>query len=198
MVINESNMEFRFYEGVNAIKFDDTEFYRKAFNRLPGGKGVDIIAYSDDEIQLIEVKNCTGNEVENRWRISVDNRNIASAPRDLDVENRNSVDIEVVKKVASTISCLYGAWTESQMSEKAKELANFGKNMNQKSMLGDKKSLVVLLVLEGDFGSYSTSRSKKMIMSGIKNSIDSKLKWLKCRVEVVDSDTNRNHLFSIS
>lgn len=84
------------------------------------------------------------------------------------------------------------------MSEKAKELVDFGKNMNQKSMLGDKKSLVVLLVLEGDFGSYSVSRSKKMIMNGIKNSIDSKLKWLKCRVEVVDSDTNRNHLFSIS
>ena len=197
MVICESEMEFEFFEGVTAIKFDDTDFYRKSFNRLPGGKGVDIIAFTDDEIQLIEVKNCAGAETENRWRISVNNSNIDSAPRELDVENRNSVDIEVAKKVATTITCLYGAWTKSQMSEMALELVDYGKNMNQKSLLSDRKSLVVLLVLEGDFGRYYSTRSKKMIMDRIKSSIDAKLKWLKCRVEVVDSNTNRNHLFSI-
>ena len=52
MVINESELEFVFNEGVNAIKFDDTEFYRKSFNRLPGAKGVDIIAHSNNEIQM--------------------------------------------------------------------------------------------------------------------------------------------------
>ena len=57
-----------------------------------------------------EIKNCLGHEAENRWRTSTDNRKLDSAPRDLDVENRDSFDIEVVKKVAMTILCLFGAW----------------------------------------------------------------------------------------
>lgn len=199
MVINESELEFVFNEGVNAIKFDDTEFYRKSFNRLPGAKGVDIIAHSNNEIQLIEVKNCTGHEPENRWRINVNNSKLTNAPRELDVENRNSLDIEVAQKVAMTISCLFGSWTNSEINDTAAILANMGKSMNQKSLLSDRKSLVVLLILEGDFGGEGEpkSRSKKMIMGRIKSSIADKLKWLKCRVEVVDSNTNRNHLFSI-
>ena len=62
MEINESNLTFSFADGTTVIKFDNTDFYRKVFNKLPGSKGVDIIADSNDMLQLIEIKNCTGHE----------------------------------------------------------------------------------------------------------------------------------------
>ena len=80
MEINESNLTFSFADGTTVIKFDNTDFYRKVFNKLPGSKGVDIIADSNDMLQLIEIKNCTGHESENRWRISIDNSKLSSAP----------------------------------------------------------------------------------------------------------------------
>lgn len=48
MEINESNLTFSFADGTTVIKFDNTDFYRKVFNKLPGSKGVDIIAASND------------------------------------------------------------------------------------------------------------------------------------------------------
>lgn len=56
MEINESNLTFSFADGTTVIKFDNTDFYRKVFNKLPGSKGVDIIADSNDMLQLIEIK----------------------------------------------------------------------------------------------------------------------------------------------
>ena len=38
------------------------------FNQMPGAKGVDIVADSDEIIHFIEIKNCLGHERENRWR----------------------------------------------------------------------------------------------------------------------------------
>ena len=98
MVIEESNLHFAFDEDVQAIKFDDTEFYRKYYNKMPNAKGVDILASSKDVMQLIEIKNCTGYETENMWRTSVNNSNIKAAPHNLDVNDRDSLDIEVAKK----------------------------------------------------------------------------------------------------
>ena len=42
MVLTEGELQFTF-PGEKAIKFDDTEFYRKRFNKLSGAKGVDFI-----------------------------------------------------------------------------------------------------------------------------------------------------------
>lgn len=125
MVIEESNLALKFSDDCQVVKFDDTDFYRSRFNKLPGAKGVDIISNSAEVIQFIEIKNCTGHESENIWRTSVNNSKIESAPRELDVDNRDSLDIEVAKKVEATIACLCGAWTESRRTEKAKMLENF-------------------------------------------------------------------------
>lgn len=103
MEINESNLTFSFADGTTVIKFDNTDFYRKVFNKLPGSKGVDIIADSNDMLQLIEIKNCTGHESENRWRISIDNSKLSSAPNTLEIADRDSLDIEIAKKVAATM-----------------------------------------------------------------------------------------------
>ena len=199
MEIEESNLSFEFDNETQAIKFDDTKFYRQFFNRMPSSKGVDILADSKEMIQFIEIKNCTGHEIENMWRTSINNSKLSAAPRDLDVDDRDSLDIEVTKKVAATISCLLGAWTKSEKSEKAAELAGFWKGVSDSRIVVDKKQLLVILFLEGDFVTNAPkSRSKKAIMKRLQESINVKLSWLNCKVMVVDSDTYKERYFKVS
>ena len=199
MIIEESNLKFCFSDEVSAIKFDDTDYYRKKFNNLPSGKGVDILVDSENIFQFIEIKNCTGHERENLWRTSVNNSKISSAPETLEIGDRDSVDIEVAKKVASTISCLFGLWTKSESVENSLELLKFYGGMNDKKICKDKKRILVILFLEGDFnvGTRVGTRSKKMIMERIQDSIKKKLSWLNCKVMVVDSDTYKERFFKI-
>ena len=193
MEINESGLSFVFSEGTKAYKFDDDKFYRDEFNVLSGSKGIDIIASSDKVIQMIEIKNCKGNEQDNIWRIGVNNKNINKLPDNH--YNKESLDIEVTKKVAMTIACLYGAFTMRNTKEKAEELKKFCSIINTEAIAKDRKQLIVTLFLEGDFDKYNgVSRSKKMIMTDLQNSIRKKLRWLNCKVSVVDSNTyNKSH-----
>ena len=195
MIIEESNLKFCFSDEVSAIKFDDTDYYRKKFNNLPSGKGVDILVDSENIFQFIEIKNCTGHERENLWRTSVNNSKISSAPETLEIGDRDSLDIEVAKKVASTISCLFGSWTKSESVENSLELLKFYGGMNDKKICKDKKRIWVILFLEGNFN--FRTRSKKMIMERIQDSIKKKLSWLNCKVMVVDSDTYKERFFKI-
>ena len=197
MEIRESNLTFSFDSEYTVIKFDEKPFYRESFNKMPYGKGVDIIADSDGTIHLLEIKNCLGHEVENRWRTSINNGKLDSAPRDLDVEKRDSFDIEVAKKVAMSILCLFGAWSKAQESEKALELEEYWKAIDNTKVQKNKKKIVVTLFLEGDFGSISQARKKKAIMKRIQESISQKLTWLNCKVSVVDSDTYNQRLFTV-
>ena len=96
--IEESGLTFEFNEGTLAVKFDDGAFYRSEFNKSPESKGVDILADDKKLIQLIEIKNCIGHERENMWRTSINNSKVESAPHDLDVRGRESLDIEIAKK----------------------------------------------------------------------------------------------------
>ena len=198
MAIEESNLTFEFDLGTQAIKFDERIFYRQFFNKMPGSKGVDILANSKDIIQFIEIKNCTGHEAENMWRTSVNNSNLKAAPRDLDVEDRDSLDIEVAKKVASTITCLLGAWTKSGRSEKAAELLEYWRGIVDQRIVKEKKQILITLFLEGDFASKAPrSRNKKIIMKRLQESINSKLSWLNCKVMVVDTDTYKEKYFKV-
>lgn len=120
MDIREKDLVFSFPEQYSAVKFDDTKFYRDTFAKLSGAKGVDIIADSDTCIQFIEIKDCTGHEVENRWKTSINNSKRAAAAPHFDVVGRASYDVEISKKVASTIVCLYGAWAKSNQADSAK------------------------------------------------------------------------------
>ena len=70
MVVEESGMQFEFPDGGTTVKFDDDPFYRNKFNKFPVSKGVDFISDSKNTIAFIEVKNCTGHEGDNRWRIA--------------------------------------------------------------------------------------------------------------------------------
>lgn len=94
-----------------------------------------------------------------------------------------------------TIACLYGAFTMRNTKEKAEELKKFWSIINTEAIAKDRKQLIVTLFLEGDFDKYNgVSRSKKMIMTDLQNSIRKKLRWLNCKVSVVDSNTyNKSH-----
>lgn len=188
MDIEESRLMFRFRDDTEVIKFDDTSYYEKAFHNLPFGKGVDFVVDSRDGVSLIEVKNCTGYERENKFRTRCD----FVCKQDY---NENSFDIEVAQKTASTLACLTGAWTMQKRTEKAEELIPFWKAITDHGVWSDEKKLLIILVLQGDFG--SKSRSKKMIMKSIQDSLKKKLSWLNCKVSVVDSDTCQDKEFSI-
>ena len=175
----ESRLKFRFAENDTVIKFDDTKFYRDYFNKLPEAKGVDFISVAKDKIAFIEVKNCTGDEGNNRWRIVPDNRKRNTTHTSVNVEGRDSLDIEIAQKTAMTVAALVGA-------------KSFG---NTKECLNELKEYIQFL--SGDSFSNDSTRTKKMIMQKLQDSINKKLRWIDCRVSVVDSDTYDPRIFQI-
>ncbi|MDO4336931.1 MAG: hypothetical protein Q4C91_02475 [Eubacteriales bacterium] len=59
----------------------------------------------------------------------------------------------------------------------------------------DKKTKYVILFLEGNFGGHT--RTKKMIMEELQRSMNTKMRWLNCRVSVADSSTYNKNIFQI-
>ncbi len=104
MVFEESRMRFEFPDDSRVVKFDNEKFYRTSFNALPGSRGVDFISANEEALAFIEVKNCVGDEGNNRWRIFPDNRKRETSSTNVNVEGRNSLDIEVAEKVAMTLA----------------------------------------------------------------------------------------------
>lgn len=191
----ESRLKFQFAENDTVIKFDDTKFYRDYFNKLPEAKGVDFISVAKDKIAFIEVKNCTGDEGNNRWRIAPDNRKCNTTHTSVDVEGRDSLDIEMAQKTAMTVAALVGAKSFGNTKECLNELKEYIQFLSGDSFSNDSKKKYVILFLEGDFG--TKTRTKKMIMKELQDSMNKKLRWIDCRVSVVDSDTYDPRIFQI-
>ena len=190
MVIEESGLKFEFPSGSTAIKFDDTEFYRKKFNVFMDSKGVDFISDTKEFFVFTEVKNCKGDEAGNIWRIYPDNKKSSMIPA-----GRESLDIEVTKKVTMTLAAMAGVKTFGSGRKDTAELLEYAQEMFTDKFSLDEKKLLVILFLEGDFG--SATRPKKKIMKDLQDSINKKLRWLKCRVSVVDSDTYSKKVFEV-
>lgn len=195
MAINESGLIFTFQEG-DEVKFDDTKFYRNYFSMCPNAKGIDVINDSPQRILLLEIKNCTGHEADNNWRMACNNSKVSTAPTTVDTENRESLDIEVAKKVTMTIACLIGAYTKKEGCVSASFLAPFSSILLDQKICTNRKEFLVILFLEGRFGCQT--RTKKMIMKSLEDSIRKKLKWLNCLVSVVDSSSYNHNVFEIS
>lgn len=192
MEINESNLNFRFKSDF-ALKFDDTQFYRRTFNFLPGSKGVDILYNSAQHLVMLEIKNCSGQESENRWRIAPNNQKKHLAPEG--ASERDSLDIEVAQKVAMTIACLTGAATFGDLRPTAQPLVPFSDALHGEEFSTCAKKLLVILFLEGQF--RSQARTKKMVMTDLQHSLRKKLDWLNCTVSVVDSSTYNQDIFQL-
>ncbi len=191
----ESGLKFQFPENDTVIKFDDTKFYRDYFNKLPEAKGVDFISVDKDKIAFIEVKNCTGDEGNCRWRIAPNNQKRNTTRTSVNVEGRDSLDIEVAQKTAMTIAALVGVKSFGDTKECVDELREYVQFLSNDIFSNDSKKKYVILFLEGDFG--GRTRTKKMIMKALQDSMNKKLKWINCRVSVVDSDTYDSRLFQI-
>lgn len=191
----ESGLKFGFPHGNHVIKFDDTSYYRSLFNSFPESKGVDFVAVGKDSIAFIEVKNCVGNEGECRWRIRPNNRKRETTPTKVNVESRDSLDIEVTQKVAMTLAALVGARSFGESKLSLEELKDVVEAVFSADFINHKETRYVILFLEGEFGSHT--RSKKMIMSALQKSMRRKLKWLNCKVSVVDSSTYDKRVFQI-
>ena len=83
--------------------------------------------------------------------------------------------------------------------DKAAELQKFWRGLNDVKIPADKKKILVILFLEGNFEDCGIkSRSKKMMMSRLQDSISRKLTWLNCQVFVVDSGTYKERYFQVS
>lgn len=191
----ESRLKFRFPEGNITTKFDDTKYYRDLFNALPKSKSVDFISVGKDALSFIEVKNCLGDEGNCRWRIAPNNQKRDTASTAVDVEGRESLDIEVSQKVAMTLSALAGAKTFGDKKTSLDELKEIIATVFSEDFADGKKKTYVILFLEGNFGGHT--RSKKMIMEHLQRSMNTKMRWLNCRVSVVDSSTYNKNIFQI-
>lgn len=187
----ESGIKFAFSDDSKVVKFDDTSYYRKFFNVLPGSKSVDFISMSADFAAFIEVKNCTGDEGNCRWRICPNNQKRNTSHTTVDVAGRDSLDIEVPQKVAMTLAALVGAKSFGDNKAFLEDL----KDLFSESLTKDSKKKYVILFLEGDFGSHT--RDKKMIMAALQRSMNAKMQWLNCKVSVVDSDTYDKRIFQV-
>lgn len=193
----ESNIDFIFPDDCQVIKFDSSQYYVDSFSRMPGGKGVDFIVNTKDHILLIEVKNCTGHEQENRHRTATAEIRRTSAATNAVFAAADNFDSEIPIKVAMSLSCLMGAHIKHSFSQKAFELEPYFQAISSEDICAQKKGIIVILVLEGDF--ENRTRSKEMIMQRIQNSIRGKLKWLACKkVYVVDTNTYNGRYFSMS
>lgn len=191
----ESGLKFLFPQNDTVVKFDDTKFYRDYFNKLPEAKGVDFISVDKDKIAFIEVKNCTGDESNCRWRIAPNNQKKNTTHTVVNVEGRDSLDIEVAQKTAMTVAALTGAKSFGDTKDCLEELKEYIQFLSSDRFSDDSKKKYVILFLEGDFG--SRTRSKKMIMKELQDSMNKKLQWINCRVSVVDSDTYSPKIFRI-
>ena len=97
--------------------------------------------------------------------------------------------------MAMTIAALVGAKSFGDTKECLKELEAFIQFVSKDTFSDDSKKKYVILFLEGDFG--GKTRTKKMIMKALQDSMNKKLQWINCRVSVVDSDTYDSRMFRI-
>ena len=196
MVIKkESGLKFIFADESQPIKYDDSDFYKNYMNRLPAAKGVDFISVQAGRLVLTEVKNCKGHESDNNWRTCPDNRKRSTSHTSVNVDGRDSLDIEIAEKVAMTISGLIGAYTKISGTKSAEELTSYADILVSPDAKSGNKQLLIILFLEGDFG--CETRPKKVIMRELERSIKKKLAWLNCLVSVVDSDTYQKKIFNV-
>ncbi|MCI7098438.1 MAG: hypothetical protein MR966_05890 [Lachnospiraceae bacterium] len=94
-----------------------------------------------------------------------------------------------------TLAALAGARTFGDRKTLLDELKEIITAIFSDDFADDKKKKYVILFLEGDFGGHT--RSKKMIMEDLQRSMNTKLKWLDCKVSVVDSSTYNKRIFQI-
>ena len=84
-----------------------------------------------------------------------------------------------------TVAALVGAKSFGNTKECLNELKESIQFLSGDSFSNDSKRKYVILFLEGNFG--TKTRTKKMIMKDLQDSMNKKLRWINCRVSGVDT-----------
>lgn len=183
MQIKEGSLLFDFKDGVKAIKFDEQVFYRKKFNVLEGARGVDILAYDSDCFMILEIKDFTSHETENRKRIA------PASSGSTKQRSTETLDVELALKVRETLACLLAA----ALDDNEEDISPFFKPIVDKVRGKSKITLKVLLFVEGNFPKFSIY-SQHMLYN-----LKKKLRWLNARVFIENIDTHKaQHFFEPS
>lgn len=186
MIIREGNLEFTFDDGISVIKFDNTQYYNTYKDCLDGGKGVDFLAFNNEYYTFIEVKDFQGSEN--------DKNNILRLKTNGD--EVETLDLEVSKKVRSSLACLFG----SHIKQNA-ELEPFFKALKGKlnNANGFTPKVDIVLILEGNVEKMIAKKGMKLekviAFQNITRSMKKKLKWLTDRVSVESIDTKKSKRF---
>jgi hypothetical protein len=166
--INERALSFTFSSPwKQAVKWDDTEFYRKRVQKLEGTDAVDIVAQEDDKLLFVEVKDY-------RWPTTT--------------PDRFGVDLaqKIAEKVRDTVAGLVGASRMAGEGAKGTDWRAVGKQ------LADEK-LPLFVVLWFETGAYyKSSDSRKKALSDMAQLIKVRLAWLTTKVFVYDLADGHN------
>ncbi|NLL06808.1 MAG: hypothetical protein GX270_13720 [Clostridiaceae bacterium] len=175
MIIREGSLQFEFAEGVKAIKFDETPYYKIFKDCMPGNKGVDIIAYDDKHFTLIEIKDFEGyeNNKENIKRLMTNS------------QETETLDDEVSQKVRSTVAAIFGSHINQD-----KDLDEYFEALKGRKSIANEfiPTVDVILFVEGDISKMVRKKGLKqetnVAFKVIQDSLKRKLRWLTGRVSV--------------
>ncbi len=100
--------------------------------KLPEAKGIDFIINDNNDLIFLEVKDCCGYKRENLYRIRIN----------FNENKKISLDIEVAKKMESTISCLAGAYTRKESCKTAEKFSELCENLKLSKIQTGKKTIM--------------------------------------------------------
>jgi hypothetical protein len=164
MVIDEGILSFEFQERFKAMKFDDSNYYRHHFARLPDSKAIDVLAASDDEIVMMEIKDFTGHERENANRMKV---NFSSE------DGKESLDREFSKKIRDSLACILSSAIKKTDNDVSPYYNSFANYINKSGM-----KIYLILFIEGNYPDFAARATV------IRDSIKKKLKSLDVRISI--------------
>jgi len=164
--IIEKKLTFSFPEGWLVNKYDEQSFYRQKVQKCRGTAAVDILALSETDLFLIEVKDFRKHRIENKKRI----------------QHAELAD-EFAQKVRDTIAGLYGAyrWHNSIFTPFCNYLY-----ANQKEER--RRKITAILFLEEDMPPVKAS-DFKVVHRYLRENMQLRLKFLQIRCHVYNKKT---------
>ncbi|NLN47495.1 MAG: hypothetical protein GX154_00010 [Clostridiales bacterium] len=190
MIIKEGNLQFEFTEGVKAIKFDETSYYRKYKDCMPGNKGIDILAYNDLHFTFIEIKDFESYE-NNKENI----KRLMTSKNETETE---TLDDEISRKVRSTVAAVFGSHInqDKELDEYFEALK--GKVSNTNEFI---PTIDIILFIEGDVSKMVRKKGLRqettVAFRAIQDSLKKKLKWLTGRISVENIQLMRAQRFFV-
>jgi len=156
-VIQEGRLRFFFPEEWPVIKYDDCRFQQQKALKCQNTKAVDILALTETELLMIEVKDFRGDRIANKKRI-----------------NNAELAIEFAQKVRDSMASLYGAHRHASIELDAFCQYLFSKKINK---------VTVILFLEEDRPLPKTKQAKQARLS-LMTVIERQLKFLNMRSNI--------------